>query len=356
MNFKHILITGGAGFVGANLAIEFKRAFADVHVVAVDNLRRRGSELNLARLRRYGVEFLHGDVRAAEDVAIWPDFDLLIDCAAEPSVQAGASGSPAGVLANNLAGTINCLEAARRASAAFVLLSTSRVYPIAAVNHLPFREGETRFEWEPADAIPGFSQHGIAESFPLDGARSFYGASKLACELLLEEYAYNTGMPALIDRCGVLCGPWQMGKVDQGVVTLWVARHVFEQPLSYIGFGGHGKQVRDVLHVADLFDLLVRQLNAPAAWQGRVFNVGGGRDISLSLCELTDHCRRATGRTIEIGSRPETSHVDVRIYLSDTRRAQAEFAWRPQRSVEQIIAETHDWLTAHRDQLAPILG
>lgn len=362
MNFNSILITGGAGFVGSSLAVDFKRALPGIEVTAVDNLRRRGSELNLPRLREHGVTFLHGDIRAAEDVEAWPPFDLLIDCAAEPSVQAGASGSPAGVLQNNLAGTLNCLEAARRAEAAFVLLSTSRVYPIAAINRLPFEETETRFAWRPAEDgrpgadVPGCSEHGIAEEFPLAGARSFYGASKLACELLLEEYACNTGMPALVNRCGVLAGPWQMGKADQGVVALWMARHVFRRPLRYIGFGGEGKQVRDVLHVADLFELLLRQLESAGSWQGRIYNVGGGPQGSVSLRELTEHCRRITGNTLEIGSQGETSRVDVRIYISDARRACREFDWAPARGVEAIVSDIHRWIVERREELAPILG
>ena len=113
-------------------------------------------------------------------------------------------------------------------------------------------------------------------------------------------------MPAIINRCGVLAGPWQMGKVDQGVITLWVARHVFGLPLKYIGYGGLGKQVRDVLHVNDLFDLIVLQMSSPESWDGRIYNVGGGREVSVSLLELTELCRRATGREVPIGRVPET--------------------------------------------------
>ena len=156
----------------------------------------------------------------------------MIDCSAEPSVQAGLGGSPRSVLDTNLVGTINCLEAARSRGAAFLFLSTSRIYPIAALNDLPFVETETRFHWDEAPGIAGFSRRGIAEGFTLDGARSFYGTSKLAGEQLIQEYVFSYGMRALIDRCGVIAGPWQMGKVDQGVITLWVARHYFGRPLS----------------------------------------------------------------------------------------------------------------------------
>ena len=95
------------------------------------------------------------------------------------------------------------------------------------------------------------------------------------------------GLRAVINRCGVISGPWQMGKVDQGFVVLWLSRHLFGGPLSYMGFGGHGLQVRDVLHVDDLYDLIVRQLNGLNEYSGSLFNVGGGMASSVSLRELT---------------------------------------------------------------------
>lgn len=354
MRFRNLVITGGAGFVGSNLAVLFKRAFPDLAVTAFDSLKRRGSELTLPRLRTHGVRFVHGDVRCPEDFDALPPFDLLLDCAAEPSVQAGTSGTPWYVLNTNLVGTIHCLEAARRRGAAFLFLSTSRVYPIGPLNALPFEEGPTRFRWLPG-AARGLTPNGIAEDFPLEGPRSVYGASKLAGELLVQEYVYNYGLKALVNRCGILTGPWQMGKVDQGVITLWVARHTFDTPLQYIGFGGEGKQVRDILHVEDLFDLLVLQLNSEKHWTGEVFNVGGGQEVSVSLRELTEVCARMTGKRVNVTPVPETSSVDLRIYLTDNGKARAAFGWQPRRGVEQIVRDIHQWLHEHQAMLRGIL-
>ena len=356
MVFQHLLITGGAGFVGSNLALRFKERFPALTVSAVDSLKRRGSELNLPRLRAGGVAFVHCDLRCPEDFDALPEFDLLIDCAAEPSVQAGVGGSPWYVLNTNLVGTIQCLEAARRRGAAFLFLSTSRVYPIGPLNQLPFEEDPTRFRWVAGGGKPGFSAHGIAEDFPLEGTRSFYGASKLAGELVLGEYVFNYGMKALLNRCGVLAGPWQMGKVDQGVVTLWVARHHFRKPLQYIGYGGHGKQVRDVLHIDDLFDLLVLQMGSLAHWDGRVYNVGGGAEVSVSLAELTRICEAVTGNRVPLTPVPETAAVDLRIYVTDSRRVQTDFGWRPTRAAERIAQDIHAWVRRHEQALQPILG
>ena len=356
MDFKTILITGGAGFVGSNLAMLFREARPDVAVVVMDSLKRRGGELNLPRLREAGVDFRHGDIRCPDDLDELPPFDLMIDCSAEPSVQAGMDGSPRPVLETNLVGTINCLEAARSRGAAVLFLSTSRIYPIAALNDLPFVEDETRFRWVGRPDIPGFSARGIAEGFTLDGPRSFYGTSKLAGEQLIQEYVYGYGMRALIDRCGVLAGPWQMGKVDQGVITLWVARHFFGRPLRYTGYGGQGKQVRDLLHVHDLFDLIQLQLETPGRWDGRVYNVGGGEEVSVSLRELTGLCARETGRTVPIASVPETGGVDLRIYVTDTAKVRADFGWRPARDPARIVGDIHAWLAANRDTLESILA
>jgi CDP-paratose 2-epimerase len=356
MRFQSILITGGAGFVGSNLALLFREQLPKLEITVLDNLKRRGSDLNVPRLQHAGVRFCHGDIRCPEDLEALPAFDLLIDCSAEPSVQAGVGGSPLYVLNTNLQGTIQCLELCRRLKAAFLFLSTSRVYPIALLNGLPYSETPTRFRWTDGHDYKGFSEHGIAEDFPLDGPRSLYGVSKLACEYILQEYVYNYQLPALINRCGILTGPWQMGKVDQGVVTLWVASHYYQKPLRYTGFGGAGKQVRDLLHVNDLYDLVVRQMNAPDKWDGRVYNVGGGNEISASLLELTQLCERATGNRIPISSVAETSPVDLRLFVTDSRRVQKNFNWRPTRNLETIINDIHQWISSQSELLRPILA
>lgn len=353
---KTVLITGGAGFVGARLALGLReRGLAD-RVIAFDNLRRRGSELNLDRLKAAGIEFLHGDVRIADDLAEAGPVDAILECSAEPSVLAGYAGSPAYVTQTNLAGTINCLEVARRHGAAFLFLSTSRVYPIAKLQQLHLRETATRFELEDAQPLPGASAAGIAEDFPLEGARSLYGATKLCSELLIEEYRAMYGLRTVINRCGLLTGPWQMGKSDQGVIVLWAARHVYGGALRYIGYGGTGKQVRDLLHIDDLLDLVEIQLQNLDGLSGGVFNVGGGRECSLSLCELTELCQRHSGNTVEITPEPAERPADVPVYLSDTARVEAACGWRPQRDAETTIGDIVRWLRDNERSLRPILS
>lgn len=141
---NRVLITGGAGFVGSYLGMGLKKQRPDWHIVAFDNLKRRGSELNITRLREAGLEFAHGDIRNPEDLEAVGKVDLILECSAEPSVLAGYDSSPQYLVNTNLTGTVNCLEVARRHGAAMLFLSTSRVYPVATINALSYKEEATR--------------------------------------------------------------------------------------------------------------------------------------------------------------------------------------------------------------------
>jgi CDP-paratose 2-epimerase len=351
-----LLITGGAGFVGSNLAVSLAARHPDWTILALDNLYRRGSELNLPRLEQAGVEFVRGDVRNPEDLKQLPAISALIECSAEPSVMSGVDGDTEYLVHTNLSGAYNCLELARRDAAFLVFLSTSRVYPVEPQVELRREETATRFEIAAEQALPGVSPAGISERFPLDGARTLYGATKLAAELLIEEYRAGLGVPAAIDRCGVIAGPWQMGKVDQGVFTHWMLAHHFGNPLSYIGFGGGGKQVRDLLHVEDLVDLVERQLLDPGTWDGVTVNVGGGRECSLSLLETTEICRELTGNEVPIEPVLETRAGDVPIYLSDCGRLFGLDEWRPRRGPEEILGDIHAWVAGDEDRIRDALN
>jgi CDP-paratose 2-epimerase len=350
-----LLITGGAGFVGGNLLVSLASRHPDWEIVALDNLMRRGSELNLSRLREAGVEFIHGDVREPADLKAVGPFDAMVECSAEPSVLAGF-GDPSYSVQTNLVGAFNCLERARAEEAFVVFLSTSRVYPVAPQLELELEEAETRFELSATQPVAGAGPAGIAEDFPLSGARTLYGATKLSAELLIEEYADAFGLRAVIDRCGVIAGPWQMGRVDQGVFSWWLLSHLFGRRLSYIGYGGSGKQVRDLLHIDDLIDLVDEQLGDPERWSGVTANVGGGRDCSLSLLETTAICRELTGNEVEIGVVAENRPGDVPVYLSDCGHLHSLTSWRPSRGPRDVLADLLAWSEQHEDELRAALG
>ena len=353
---EKVLILGGAGFVGSSLAIGLKQRYPDWQIICFDNLRRRGSELNLPRFKQRNIEFVHGDVREPSDLdpAAFK-VDTIIDCSAEPSVLAGVS-SPQYVLQTNLVGTINILELARQTQAKLLFLSTSRVYPIATIKSINLLEEKTRFSIAPAQILPGVSQQGISENFPLQGQRSIYGATKLASELLIEEYRAAYGVPAIINRCGVITGAWQMGKVDQGVFVLWVANHYFKKPLSYIGYGGTGKQVRDLLCIDDLLELINHQLQHFNALDGEIFNVGGGILSSLSLSETTQICQTLTGNQVELHQVAEERRDDIPLYITDCSKVIQRTGWQPQFTPEQTLEAIYRWIHNHRSILEPILG
>lgn len=345
-----ILITGGAGFVGSAIALATKSQRPGAHVIAFDNLRRRGSELNLPRLKDAGIEFVHGDIRQPADLASI-DADLLIECSAEPSAQAGYGQSPDYVVQTNLVGCYNCLELARRCRADFLFLSTSRVYPVAALNSLHYRETATRFEWLDRQDTPGVSSRGISEAFSTQGARSIYGMTKLAAELMIEEFGDAYGLRCIVNRCGLIAGPWQMGKSDQGVVTLWMAAHHFGRPLRYIGYGGEGKQVRDILHIDDLVDLVALQTADVSRYAGRTFNAGGGAGFSLSLREMTALCQEISGRHTPITPDLNERRADLRIYVTDGGALQQASGWQPRRDPRTTLIDIHRWIRDHHNEV-----
>jgi CDP-paratose 2-epimerase len=349
------LITGGAGFVGSNLCLQLKDKYPSYTIIAFDNLKRRGSELNLSAFRSKEIPFIHGDIRNAEDIAAVGEFDVLIEASAEPSVTAGLDSDPTYVINNNLYGSINCFNACLKYNAKLIFLSTSRVYPIATIEKALFTEEPTRFAFAEGQNSAGISPKGISEALSLDGARSFYGTTKLSSEMFIQEYSEFYGLKAAVTRFGVIAGPRQMGKTDQGVVTLWMAKHFWKQSLKYIGYGGTGKQVRDILHIDDLVDLVDLQIHHIEKFTGKIFNAGGGLENSASLLEMTLICEKITGNKIEISSESETRPADLRMYVTDNSMIEDQIGWKPKKSVEQVFADIYQWIKDNEKQLESIL-
>jgi CDP-paratose 2-epimerase len=347
-----ILITGGAGFIGSRLARHLHRTLPDARITCMDNLHRCGSELHAAALQREDIHFHRGDVRREADFPN-QDCDLLIECSAEPSVLAGLDGDTRYLYHTNVTGAYHCLEHARLHGSQFLFLSTSRVYPIVTLESHPWEEQQTRFAWK-NEGVHGITSRGVREDCSMLGARSLYGTTKLTAELLIEEYRAAFGLRAIINRCGVIAGPGQFGKVDQGIVSHWVLAHLFSRPLAYIGYGGQGKQVRDVLHIADLCTLIELQIRDFSVWDGWCGNVAGGLENSISLCELTQLCSEATGKQVDIQHVAETRPADLRLYIADCSKLLARTSWKPKWSVKQIVADTASWAQQHHDELVAL--
>jgi len=352
---KKLLITGGAGFIGSSICLKLKEKYPGYLITAFDNLKRRGSELNLTDFKKLGIDFIHGDIRNIEDLDTAGRFDILIEASAEASVLAGLNTDPRYIINNNLYGSINCFNECLKNRAQLIFLSTSRVYPFQRIEHANYVEEETRFSFAENQLEKGISKSGISEELSLEGSRSFYGTTKLSSELFIREYSEFYGLQAAITRFGVVAGPRQFGKADQGVVTLWMAKHFWNQSLKYIGYGGTGKQVRDILHIDDLVRLIDLQIHNMDKFNGNVFNAGGGLCSSLSLVEMTNMCSEITGNKIQIEAELQTRPADLRIYITDNEKIKQNTGWEPERGTKEILYDIFLWLKDNENKLRPIL-
>ncbi len=346
-----ILISGICGFVGSHLARYLTESHEGITIVGLDNLARPGSEMNRSLLRRLGVQVVHGHIRMASDLESLPLSDWVIDAAAQTSVLVGRDGKTSSrqLMEHNLLGTINLLEYCRTSHSGFILLSTSRVYSISALAQLPLRAESSAFILDRCQPWPvGVSTAGIAESFSSEAPVSFYGATKLASERLAQEYAAGLQMPVWINRCGVLAGAGQFGTAEQGIFSYWLYAHSERRALKYLGFGGQGFQVRDVLHPCDLARMVDFQLHN--AGFGQVLNVSGGEPNSMSLAQLTAWCNQRFGPHQPVADGSERPY-DVPWLVLDSGKALAVTAWKPEIGLHQILEEIADHVVAHPDWL-----
>lgn len=354
MSPSKLLVTGACGFLGKTLIQAIREAGLPWTVVGMDNLSRPGSETNRAALRDLGVRLVHGDLRCQSDVDDLPAADWILDCAANPSVLAGADGltSSRQLVEHNLAGTLNLLERCRATESGFVLFSTSRVYSIPALAGLPMVVRDHAFQLSEVGQLPaGASAEGISESFSTAAPVSLYGASKLASEALALEYGEAFDFPVWINRCGVLAGAGQFGRPDQGIFAYWINAYLRRVPLSYIGFDGLGHQVRDCLHPRDLLPLLQKQLAAADdRTKSRVVNIGGGRASSQSLRQLSDWCDQRFGPH-PVGTDPRPRRFDLPWVILDAGLAANSWNWAPSTPFPAILEEIAAHAEAHPNWL-----
>lgn len=348
-----ILLSGACGFVGTTLAREF--ITAGHSVVGFDNFIRPGSESNRAELKRLGVTLLHADLRAASDIDALPATDWVVDAAANPSVLAGVDGKTSSrqLIEHNLGGTINLLEYCKRHRAGFTLLSTSRVYSIAPLASLDVEVVDHAFRpsAKAIAAVNGLTAAGVDESFATSAPISLYGSTKLASEALALEYGETFGFPVFVNRCGVLAGAGQFGRADQGIFAYWLNCYLRKRPLRYIGFGGHGHQVRDCLHPRDLAPLLAKQFAAPKiAADDRLINVSGGVASALSLSQLSAWCAARFGAH-EVAADHTPRSFDIPWMVLDSAKAARVWGWSPQTPVNAVLEEIAAHASAHPDWL-----
>jgi CDP-paratose 2-epimerase len=333
---KHTLVTGGAGFIGTNVADRLLRDGRRVRVL--DNLSRAGVEENLLWLQaRHGgnVEIEIGDIR---DEAVLTRAVRHVESVFHFCAQVAVTTSlddPSDDFGVNAAGTVGLLEALRAAGARvpFLFTSTNKVY-----GSLPDVQLERVADrWLPRDRR--YLLHGVSEERQLDFCTP-YGCSKGAADQYVADYAKSFGLPTIVFRMSCIYGPHQHGTEDQGWVAHFLLRALRNESVVVYG---DGAQVRDVLYVEDLVDAMIAATARADALAGGAFNVGGGPDNTLSLLELLDLIRELHGvrPRVRVG---EERPGDQRYYVSDTRKLQDALGWRPSVGAEEGVSTLYEWL------------
>jgi len=188
----------------------------------------------------------------------------------------------------------------------------------------------------------------INEKNVTTGPKTIYGLSKLASEMFIEEFSYAFGLRYIINRCGVLSGPLQFGKQDQGFVSLWIWKHITKKNMRYIGYGGHGNQVRDVLHINDLCELILIQIKKINKIYNKLFTVGGSKKSNTSLINLTKMCEKITKNKIKFKKISKTSLYDIPYFVTDNKIVSKTYKWKPKKNMFDVVNDTYLWLSNNK--------
>ena len=326
-----ILITGGCGFVGTNVAIFLNKKYK---VNCLDNLSRKGSKYNLEILKKNRIRNFNIDIENFNQLKKLPKYDIVIDCCAEASVEVSKKDIDR-VVNTNLIGTYNILKKIKKDKSKIIFLSSSRIYPIKNFNeNIKSKNIKKKL----------IIKKLVNENDNKNGPKSLYGFTKLASEMLIEEFSYAFNIKFLINRCGVISGPLQFGKQDQGFISLWIWRHLNKKKLNYIGFGGNGHQVRDVLHIEDLLSLIDLQIKNFGKINNKIFTVGGSKKSYTSLKNLTKICSKLTGNKIKMGKIISTSNYDIPYYISDNSYVSKTYKWKPLKTIYNVVYDTYIWI------------
>ena len=339
-----ILITGGAGFIGTNVA---RRLLSTGHdVVLLDNLSRAGVDRNAIEMQRqYGarVRVVVGDVRDRADIKrALQGVHHVFHFAAQVAVTASLA-DPLTDFEINAAGTVNLLEEMRAAKSppSIVYTSTNKVY--GALGDIALDDDGRRYFPE-STAIAGA---GIAESRALD-FQTPYGCSKGSAEQYVLDYGRSFGVPAVVFRMSCIYGPHQFGTEDQGWVAHFLTRAIENKSITIYG---DGMQVRDILFVDDLVNAFLLAWKDIRALSGNAFNIGGGPALSVSLLELLDLVTHLHSLKPRIYFEPSRCG-DQRYYVSDTRKFTDATGWTASVSPREGVRRLHNWLLDAR-RLAP---
>jgi len=342
---QHILITGGAGFIGCNLADRL--IGTGHHVVIFDNLSRRGADRNLAWLReRHGSLFtlIQDDIRDQAAIEAATDgVQIVYHLASQTAVTTSVVDPRADFEANAL-GTFNVLEAARLRGTNPILIyaSTNKVY--GGQEQVPIVEQPTRYAYQ-------YLPHGVDEQAPLD-FHSPYGCSKGAADQYVRDYHRIYGLRTVVFRQSCIYGPRQMGVEDQGWVAWFLIALMTGQPITIYG---NGKQVRDLLYINDLVDAFLLATDRIDKTQGQIYNIGGGMENTISIWwEFKPLLEDVLQRQIDDPPFAAWRPGDQPVFVADTTKAQRDFGWAPRVSVREGLRRLAVWVGEHRSFFEPM--
>ncbi len=340
---KHILITGGAGFIGVNAADHFLNEGWEVTVL--DNFSRKGTDINKAFLEKShtkGLSIVKADVVKDQAVLnkLCNDVDVVLHLAAQVAVTTSVVDPRSDFLCNAL-GTFNVLEAVRASSKKPILIyaSTNKVY--GGLENLNVEEGEDRYSF--GKSVP---EGGVSEMQLLD-FHSPYGCSKGAADQYVRDYSRLYGLKTVVFRQSCIYGPHQMGVEDQGWVAWFMIAAMFGRPITIYG---NGKQVRDLLYVDDLvaaYDVAIQKIDKVS---GQVFNMGGGLENSLSLLQFLVILKNDLKMDVEY-SFGDVRPGDQPIFISNNYKFYEATAWKPKIDVRKGIENLLQWLQNNKNQL-----
>ncbi|GAC1429379.1 MAG: GDP-mannose 4,6-dehydratase [Chloroflexota bacterium] len=338
MEARNVLVTGGAGFIGSNLTHHLLNQGCSVTIF--DSLRRPGSECNLRWLREtHGprLALIQADVRDGQALRYAVrGMDRVYHLASQVAVTTSLT-NPREDFDVNALGTLNVLEAVRLAGDDPIVFFTSTNKVYGRMDDVATVEGAHRYAYSAAP-------HGIAEDRPLD-FYSPYGCSKGAGDQYVRDYARIYGLRTVVFRMSCIYGPHQFGNEDQG----WVAHFTFAalqgQPITIYG---NGKQVRDILFVDDLIAAFDGAARAVERTRGQIYNIGGGPANSLSLLQVIAGLEEIRGHRIPL-TFADWRPGDQPIYVSDTRRAERDFGWRPHTTPATGLSRLLEWARAQTD-------
>ncbi len=334
-----IIVTGGCGFVGSSLCLFLKKNIKNSQILSIDNLSKSYSKYNQKILLKNKIKNKNinlGKFNSLENLKFKADY--IIDCSAEPAVEI-SKRKVVQVIESNFLSTLNILEKSREDNSKIIFVSSSRVYPIK-ISYEKFKKYKKYKKHFPYSEKADFSKQ-----------KSIYGFTKYSSEKLIEEYNLSNNIKYIINRCGLISGPGQYGKVEQGLVSLWMWRHLNKINVTYLGHGGKGEQLRDVLFIEDFCKLLLKQLKYFKLFENNIFCVGGGKANVINLKKLTEMCKTITNNKVKVFQKSKTSIYDIPYYVTSLKKIKKLCGWQPKVDLNKGLREIYNWMILNRHKI-----